>query len=115
MNNEMMTRCCDMAMECQKCCLETIKFCLQKGGKYCDVSMITKLMDCAQMCSTTATFCASQSDMCMSVCDSCAKVCEDCAKCCEMFSEPEMKRCAEMLRKCVEMCKKMGKKSAIPA
>ena len=117
MKMEMMTRCCGMYTKCQKMCMETVRFCLTRGGKLCEVSFVMNMIECAQLCGTCAGFCATGSGRCATTCEACARVCEECARKCGRFSEPEMVRCMKMLRECAQMCRKMMKSSpaAMPA
>ena len=48
MTNEMQI-CVNACMECHKMCLETMTYCMTKGGKYMDITMMTMLRDCAEM------------------------------------------------------------------
>ena len=64
---------------------------------------ITTLLDCAEICQTSAHVMSRGSDMHGAVCATCADACERCAEACDQFPEDElMQRCAEICRRCAE-------------
>lgn len=48
--------CIDNCLECQGICLETVMYCLQKGGAHADAAHIRLVLDCADICRTSADF-----------------------------------------------------------
>lgn len=110
MSNEM-NECCHMCAECSRVCLETVNHCLQKGGKHAEAKHIQLLLDCAEICQTSANFLARGSDVHDKVASLCADICEKCAESCEQIdpNDAMMKQCAEMCHKCAESCRKVAK------
>lgn len=100
--------CIPDCMECHRTCLEAVQYCLQKGGALAAPEHIKLLLDCADMCATTANFMLRASEMEDAVCHACALVCQRCAESCESFDDPRMKACAKVCRACEGPCKRMG-------
>lgn len=102
-------QCIDNCLECHSICMETITYCLEKGGKHAEANHIRLLQDCAQICQTSADFMIRVSDIHPQTCGVCAEVCERCAKSCEQFEgDAVMRRCAEMCHRCADSCRKMS-------
>jgi hypothetical protein len=101
----------DCIQECQSCqavCLETVTHCLHAGGKHAEENHIRLLLDCAEICRTSADFMLRGSDLHPLTCGVCAEVCERCAADCDQFAEDFVKRCAEACRRCAESCRRMS-------
>jgi hypothetical protein len=107
--NERMQDCVDRCNECREACLTTMAHCLEKGGRHASVQHITLLVDCAEICQTSANFMSRGSKLHAGVCGQCAEVCEACARSCEeMGDDAEMRRCAEACRACAQSCREMA-------
>jgi hypothetical protein len=104
-----MEECSRLCLQCYRACLETITYCLKKGGKHADAMHIQTLLDCAEICQTSANFLGRGSDMHSKICGVCADICEKCAESCEQIdpNDEMMKHCAGMCRRCAESCRKM--------
>jgi|SRR5215510_5287383 len=86
-------------------CLETITYCLFKGGEYANEKLIRLLQDCAEICQTTANFMIRNSDILPAICNACAEICLKCAEACELLDNDYlMEACAEACRQCAEFC-----------
>lgn len=104
-----MEKCISNCTECHKICLETAVYCLTKGGKHAEARHIQALLDCAQICTTSADFMIRHSDLHGRTCGLCAEACKRCAESCEAFGgDAQMKRCAEVCRRCAESCEEMA-------
>ena len=102
--------CIDRCQSCQEICLETINHCLHLGGKHAEADHIRLLMECAEICDTSARFMLLGSTRHARVCEVCAEICDACAKDCERFGDDEtMQRCVEACRRCAESCREMAK------
>ena len=75
-----MQQCIQNCMECHRICLETVPHCLQMGGKHAEAAHIRLLLDCAEICQTSANFMIRGSDLHTRTCAVCAEVCERCAE-----------------------------------
>lgn len=102
----------DCIQECQSChavCLETVSHCLQKRGEHAEAEHIRLLLDCVEICQTSANFMLRGSDLHVRTCGVCAEVCDRCAEECERMADDEMmRRCAEACRQCAASCRQMA-------
>jgi hypothetical protein len=104
--------CIEACQSCHEVCVETLTHCLTMGGEHAEADHIRTLLDCAQICTTSADFMLRGSPMHGSVCDVCADACNECAASCADLEGPEMQRCAEECRRCAEHCREMAKAHA---
>lgn len=104
-----MKQCIQECLGCHRICLETLTYCLQKGGKHAEAKHVRLLMDCVEICQTSADFMLRGSDLHTRTCFACAEVCTACAESCEKMGEDvQMKACAEACRRCAESCRGMS-------
>jgi len=108
-NTEDMLRCIVLCRECHEVCLKAVSHCLHKGGKHAEPGHIRLLLDCAEICETSANFMVRGSDLHSATCGACAEVCDRCAESCERLKDDGvMRRCAEVCRRCAEQCHRMA-------
>lgn len=104
-----MKECIDNCTECHHICLETVAYCLSKGGRHAEAAHIRTLLDCAELCQTSADFMLRNSALHGRTCELCAEACERCAQSCEAFgNDAQMKKCAEICRRCAKTCREMA-------
>lgn len=104
-----MNKCIDNCTQCHAICLETINYCLSKGGKHSAPEHISLLAACADICATSADTMLRGASAHTVTCGACAEICRQCAEACErMGDDAEMKRCAEMCRRCADSCATMA-------
>lgn len=104
-----MARCIENCQACHGICLETAMHCLGMGGEHAAADHIRLLLDCADICQTSADFMLRGSPLHARTCGVCAEVCERCATDCERFGDDaSMKACAELCRRCAESCRRMA-------
>lgn len=102
-------RCISECLNCHRICLETVQHCLQMGGKHASPEHIKLLLDCAEICQTSANFMLRGSNLHGRTCAVCAEVCTRCAESCEETGDGEqMRACAEACRSCAESCRQNG-------
>ena len=102
-------RCIRDCLDCARSCYETITHCLELGGEHAEARHINALLDCAQICETTAAFMARVSELHPKVCAICADACERGAKECERFPDDKMMaECAEICRQTANSCRTMA-------
>jgi hypothetical protein len=107
--DDAMLKCIELCQDCHKACQETLIYCLQQGGHHSEADHIRLMMDCAEICQTSANFMQRGSDLHMHTCRACAEVCERCAEDCEsMADDARMAACATMCRRCSESCRQMA-------
>ena len=113
MVDQMMRECINECHICHDNCAETVAHCLQMGGKHAEAGHIRLLLDCAEICETSANFMLRGSELLSRTCGVCAEICERCARDCERLSDDaHMRACAEACRRCADSCKHMAAMSA---
>jgi uncharacterized protein DUF326 len=104
-----MKACIQNCLSCSAVCIQTVTYCLQKGGKHAAADHIRLLEDCVQICKTSADFMLRGSVLHARTCGVCAEVCDRCANECEkMGDDAVMKACADACRRCADSCRKMS-------
>lgn len=102
----------DCIQECRRChniCTETVTHCLEMGSDHVEPRHLRLLLDCAEICQTSANFMLRGSDLHGQVCAVCADVCERCAEDCARFGDDQtMQQCAEVCRRCAQSCREMA-------
>lgn len=107
-----MRNCIDVCTECHRVCLETIQMCLRMGGRHAEPEHVRLLLDCAQICATSADFMNRGSDQHGLTCGACAEICRACAESCRKLGGAEMNACADVCFRCAESCAEMAGSSA---
>jgi len=107
-----MQQCISDCHECASVCAEAIRHCLELGGEHAAPDHIAALLDCAEICVTTANYMSRGSAMSARICELCAEACERCAEACERFDDEVMRRCAEICRRTAESCRRMARVAA---
>jgi hypothetical protein len=64
------------------------------------------MLNCAEICQTSANFMLSNSAFSSQICKVCAEICDACAKSCEQVGG--MEECARVCRECAESCRQMA-------
>lgn len=105
-----MNDCIDNCTRCAAVCLETINYCLEKGGEHAEAQHIATMAACADMCGTSAATMLRGANVQSAICSACAAVCRQCAASCERFGDDaDMKRCADACRRCAQSCAAMAR------
>lgn len=103
-----MKNCFENCQQCHVICLQTaMNHCLEAGEAHVEPAHMRLMLNCAEICQTTANFMISNSSVSSAVCQACAVVCTACADSCEEVGE--MSECVEACRRCAESCEKMSK------
>ena len=105
-----MQHCIEECQNCHNLCTQTITHCLQRGGEHAAPEHIRLLLDCAEICETSANFMLRGSPLHTQTCMVCSHVCTRCAEDCERLGSDDalMRRCAEVCRQCAESCRVMA-------
>ena len=99
-------QCIDDCLACHRACLDTVIHCLKLGGHHASVGHVQVLLDCAQICTTTAAFLLRFSPRHHHACTVCAEICDECAASCESFvGDAAMAACAKACRTCAASCR----------
>lgn len=103
-----MRQCIDDCLSCASVCTETLRHCLMMGGKHTEAQHVTIMLDCAEICQTSANFMLRQSAAHVETCGTCAAVCRACEESCRQIGGEVMLRCADECAKCAESCERMA-------
>ena len=107
--NQEMERCIALCQECHEVCLQMVAHCLNKGGQHAAAPHIRMLLDCAEICETSANFMIRGSELHIETCRACSEVCQRCAADCQRLgNDPEMQKCADVCLRCAESCAQMA-------
>ena len=55
--------CIQNCQDCHRACLQTLAYCLRQGGRHAEGDHLRLLMDCADICLTSAAFMIRGSDL----------------------------------------------------
>ncbi|KAA8696207.1 four-helix bundle copper-binding protein [Pseudomonas proteolytica] len=80
--------------------------CLEAGGKHLEAEHFRLMINCAEICQTSANFLLNGSTFHHHVCGVCAEICDACVKSCEQVGG--MEDCVRACRECAEICRKMA-------
>ena len=56
MSSHDLESCIDECRACHQLCVETIRYCLEKGGRHANPQHVGLLIDCAEICQTNSNF-----------------------------------------------------------
>ncbi|WP_245291122.1 four-helix bundle copper-binding protein [Methylobacterium aquaticum] len=102
--------CVESCLKSHAMCLDTGRYCMEQQGSHVSAAHLALLLDCAEMCQTTANSLLRHSPQHAAVCEVCARLCEACATDCDKFtSDAQMQRCAQTCRNCASSCRDMAK------
>lgn len=101
--------CVDSCLASHRMCLETARYCTEQGGTHIAAAHIALLLDCAELCQTTANSMLRRSPQHALLCDACARMCDACARDCAKFAgDARMQACAQTCRDCAASCRDMA-------
>ncbi len=102
-----MQQCIENCQTCHATCLQMLsQHCLEVGGKHVEPTHFRLMLDCAQICATSADFMLRGSAHHTHICRECAEICAKCADSCEQVGG--MEECVRACRACAESCSEMG-------
>jgi hypothetical protein len=105
--NPALENCIEACQRCHDVCLQmAMTHCLQQGGEHVEPEHFRLMLNCAEICQTSANFMLSNSALHGSVCAVCAEVCEACADSCEQVGQ--MDQCVQACRQCAQQCQSMS-------
>src|SRR5678816_4491093 len=107
--SEQMLVCIQNCQDCHRACLQTLTYCMKQGGRHAEPGHLRLLMDCADICLTSAAFMIRASDLHVFTCGACAEVCQRCADDCNQMSDDlRMKALADTCQHCADSCRAMA-------
>ncbi len=99
--------CIQACLDCHRSCLHhALTHCLEEGGKHTEPKHFRLMMNCAEICQTSANFMLSGSELHHLTCGVCVQVCRLCAESCEKIDG--MAKCAWACRTCADSCAEMA-------
>lgn len=102
-----MQACAQACLNCYSVCLgQAMTHCLEMGGSHTEPAHFRLMIDCAEICRTSANFLLSGSEFHQRTCELCAEICEVCADSCEALGD--MQECVDACRRCAESCRQMA-------
>ena len=105
-----MEECVEACLDCHRICADTLRQCLDRGGELAAPDLVRALLDCIDICHTSADFMLRGSQLHPRTCGVCAEACRLCAEVCERYpDEPLLRACAEACRRCAELCTRMAR------
>jgi hypothetical protein len=102
----LMQECLQNCTECHKVCLQTAVLPEVVGKISAEDEKL--LINCSEMCQTSADFMATVSAFHRAVCATCSQICEACAQMCRRNNIPAMLECAEVCDRCADSCRRMA-------
>lgn len=107
MNMNKTQSCIDACTKCYQICLSTaMNHCLNVGGEHVEPQHFRAMINCAQMCQTSANLQLSSAQFANKFCALCAEVCEVCAKSCSDLDG--MGDCEKACLDCAASCRAMA-------
>ena len=107
--SEQMLVCIQNCQDCHRACLQTLTYCMQRGGRHAEPEHLRLLMDCADICNVSAAFMLRASDLHAHTCAACAEVCRRCAAACgALGDDTRMKALADTCTHCADSCVAMA-------
>jgi hypothetical protein len=102
---QQMGNCTAICMETQRILLDTVRHCLDMGGKRAKIQRLKLFFRTASMCQATIEISRKSSNLFYLSCGACARLCDDCANDCDLFpDDADLRKCAETCRRCAECC-----------
>ena len=104
--SEQMLVCIQNCQDCHRACIQTLTYCLKQGGRHAAPEHLRLLLDCADICLTSAAFMLRASNLHTHTCAACAEVCQRCAEDCRKMSDDlRMKALADTCQHCADSCR----------
>jgi len=108
-DHDAMDDCIEACLQCHVVTTMAAQYCMIRGGDTANASRVGLLLDCGQICQTSADFMIRGSPHHAAVCAACAEVCRACAEACESAEgDEDLAHCAEVCSACAEQCEAMA-------
>lgn len=106
-NQPDMQDCIDACTNCYQACQQTaLTHCLQMGGRHVAPGHFRLMIDCAEICRTSAALQLAASPFSARLCALCADVCHACAESCRELDG--MEDCLQACEHCENTCREMA-------
>lgn len=108
-DHDMLQQCIEECLNCHAACTMTAQYALGEGGEMADPGVVGVLLDCADICQTSANFMLRGSPYHGTTCAACAEICRACEEACRAFPDDEqLSHCAEICNACAQSCEEMA-------
>jgi hypothetical protein len=96
-------------LHCHDVCGNTVAHALRMGARHADDARVGALLDCADVCHTTALLIRRGSPLARRTAAVAAELCDDAAEAsAALTDDPVMTACAESCRRCAAWCRRLG-------
>jgi hypothetical protein len=104
-----MQECIEECLNCHAVCTMTLQHCIASGGDRTEVNLIGILLDCAELCQTSANYMLRGSPYHVITCAAAAELCRACEEACRAVSgDEQLAHCADVCAACAEVCDRMA-------
>jgi len=105
-----MQECIEECLNCHAVCTMTLQHCIAIGGDHTEVNLIGILLDCAEMCQTSANFMLRGSPYHVVTCAACAELCRACEEACRgVAGDEQLTHCGDVCAACADSCDRMAR------
>jgi hypothetical protein len=105
-----MQQCIDNCLSCHATCEATFRYALSTDHLETDRTQMLRLLDCAEICRTSADFLLRNSGQHHATCTACAAICAECAEwCARLQRDAILKQCGLVCEACAVSCEGMAK------
>lgn len=106
--------CIQACLDCYRTCQQgAAVHCLEMGGKHVEPNHFRLMLDCAEICRSSAAVMLNSSRFSAAICQTCADICRACAKSCEEMGD--MEDCVAACERCADACEQMAMSGGHPA
>jgi hypothetical protein len=103
-----MQECIEECLNCHAVATMTLQHCIASGGAHTEVNLVGILLDCAEICQTSANFMLRGSPYHVITCAACAELCRACEEACRAVSgDEQLAHCADVCAGCADVCDRM--------
>jgi len=107
--HDAMQECIEECLNCHAVCTMTLQHCIATGGEHTEVNLIGILLDCAEICQTSANFMLRGSPYHVVTCAACAELCRACEEARRaVTADEQLAHCGEVCAACAESCDQMA-------
>jgi hypothetical protein len=104
-----MQECIEECLNCHAVCTMTLQHCIASGGEITEVNLVGLLLDCAEICQTSANYMLRGSPYHVITCAACAELCRACEEACRgVANDEQITHCADVCAGCAEVCDRMA-------
>ncbi|MEO6879082.1 MAG: four-helix bundle copper-binding protein [Gemmatimonadaceae bacterium] len=104
-----MQECIEECLNCHAVCTMTLQHCIASGGDITELNLIGLLLDCAEICQTSANYMLRGSPYHVITCAASAELCRACEDACRGVPDDEqLAHCADVCASCAEACDRMA-------